>query len=375
MEKKRFNMLAYNNQMPNFTINDLDDFTEWCVKNEVSDITLQNEESITCEIHGKKHLVTNRKLTKSEVSAIVRFIYSSGSDSILNGGEEIDFAWVCKIDKERQYRFRVNAKSIYTANDRGYSITMRYINSKAPELSTLNLPQEVIDVFYKKRGIVIMSGPTGSGKSTSLASIIQHRLGEEDAHVKISTFEKPIEFTYDHVVKHTSSISQCEIETNIPSFERGVRNSLRTRSDVVLIGEARDYPTIRAVIDASMVGPLVYTTCHTNNVAEVPARLLNVFPENEKEAAFMNLLDNLEMIITQKLIPSIDGKRLAIREYIILTQELKDLLIDGGIARVTYNLRKLVKEYGHTFLEDLTDKLIQGLITEEIFYEIRKDLK
>lgn len=372
---KKFQMLSYSNSIANFSTNDLSDFIDWCVKNEVSDITIQNEEKITCEIHGKKHLVIQKRLNKSEVSSIIRHMYSASSDSILNSGEEIDFAWVCKIDKEKKYRFRVNAKSISIENDRGYSITMRYINNKAPELLSLNLPKDMIEAFYSKRGIVIMSGPTGSGKSTALASVIQHRLGEEDAHLKISTFEKPIEFTYDHVEKHTASISQCEIEGNMPSFERGVRNSLRTRSDIVLIGEARDYPTIRAVIDASMVGPLVYTTCHTNNVAEVPARLLNVFPENEKEAAFMNLIDNLEMIVTQKLIPSVDGKRLAIREYIILNQDLKDLLIEGGIAKVTLNLRKLVKEFGHTFVEDLTDKLISGLITEETFYQIRKDLK
>lgn len=370
---KTFKSLSYNT-IANFNANDLNDFVEWCIKNEVSDITIQNEEKITCEIHGKKHLVTQRKLNKSEVSSILRYIYSTNSDSILNSGEELDFSWVCKIEKEKN-RFRVNAKSIYTENDRGYSITMRYINPKAPELLSLDLPKDMIEAFNSKRGIIIMSGPTGSGKSTALASVIQHRLGQKDAHLKISTFEKPIEFTYDHVEKHTSSISQCEIESNMPSFERGVRNSLRTRSDVVLIGEARDYPTIRAVIDASMVGPLVYTTCHTNNVAEVPARLLNVFPENEKESAFMNLIDNLEMIVTQKLIPSIDGKRVAIREYIILNQDLKDLLIEGGMAKVTLNLRKLVKEFGHTFVEDLADKLISGLIIEKTFYEIRKELK
>lgn len=375
MKNSRFNMLSYPNEQPNFNINDLEDFFEWCVMNNVSDITIQNEEKITCEIYGKKHLVTKRRLNKNEVSSIIRHIYSSGSDSILNSGEEIDFAWVAKIDKNRQYRFRLNAKSIYTFNDRGYSISMRYISNKAPELSTLNLPQEMIESFYRKKGIIIVSGITGSGKSTTLASVIQHRLGEEDAHIKVSTFEKPIEFTYDHVEKHTSSISQCEIEVNMPSFERGVRNSLRTRSDIVLIGEARDYPTIRGVIDASMVGPLVYTTVHTNNVSEIPARLLNVFPENEKEAAFMNLIDNLEMLITQKLIESLDGKRIAIREYIIFSQEIKDLLIDGGMARVTYNLRKIVKEYGQTFLEDLTMKFMDGLISEIVFQHEKKELK
>ncbi len=131
----------------------------------------------------------------------------------------------------------------------------------------------------------------------------------------------------------------------MPSFVRGVRNSLRTRSDIVLIGESRDYATSKAMINASMVGPLVYTTCHTNNVAEIPARLINDFPENEKEAEFVNLIDNLELLLTQKLVPSVDGKRVAIREFLILTQEMKDLLIEGGLNRVTINLRKMVKHF------------------------------
>lgn len=370
----RFNMLQYPFEKSNFNFHDLEKFLEWCVEQDVSDITIQNEERITCEIHGKKHLVTQRRLNKSDVASIIRGIHSTGAESTLNGGEELDFAWVARIEKEKQYRFRANIKSIYVLGDRGYSATMRYIKNKAPELHELNLPQEVIQALYSKKGIAIVSGPTGSGKSTTLAAVIQHRLGEIDAHIKISTFEKPIEFIFDHVVKHTSSISQCEIETHIPTFERGVRNSLRTRSDIVLIGEARDYATISAVIDASMVGPLVYTTCHTNNAAEIPARMLNVFPENEKEAAFMNLIDNLELLLTQKLVPSIDGKRVAIREYIILTQELKDVLIESGMAKVTYTLRKLIKEHGRTMLEDLTDKFIAGHISEEVFLDYRKDL-
>lgn len=371
----KFIPITYPESITSFQSSDLDNFLEWCVKQEVSDITFQNEERILCEIHGKKHFVTSKRLTKSEVAHLIKSMHSAGADSVLNSGEELDTAFVSKIDKNRQYRFRMNAKSILTHNDKGFSITLRYINNFAPKLETLNLREDVLDCFYRKNGIVIVSGPTGSGKSTLLASIIQHRLAEEDAHIKISTFESPIEFTYDHIEKKTSSISQCEIGTHMPSFVRGVRNSLRTRSDIVLIGESRDYATSKAMINASMVGPLVYTTCHTNNVAEIPARLINDFPENEKEAEFVNLIDNLELLLTQKLVPSVDGKRVAIREFLILTQEMKDLLIEGGLNRVTINLRKMVKQYGQTFLQDLTEKLISGKITEEEFYITKKQLK
>lgn len=366
--------LHYETERSNFIGRDLEKFAEWCVKHDTSDITLQNEEKIVCEIHGNKHLVTTRRLNKADLSSILTYIHSPGLEATLNTGEDVNFSWTAKIDKNKHFRFRVNAKSIQINSERGYSITMRYIKSEAPHLKSLNLPSPMIDTFYNKRGIIIVSGPTNSGKSTLLASVIQFRVSEKNSHIKVSTFEDPIEFVHD-VEKFTSSISQCEIGINIPSFSRGVKNSLRTRSDIVFIGETKDRETIEAVIESAMTASLVYTTCHTNNVAEVPARLLTLIPENEKESGFMNLIDNLDMIITQKLIPSINNKRIAIREYVILTQAFKDILIEGGIPRITYNLRKIVKEHGQTFLQDLTEKFIEGLISEEVFYDIKKELK
>jgi defect in organelle trafficking protein DotB len=368
-----FKSLLYGNG--HFHTAELEKLFLWCVNNKVNDLTLQNEEAIICEIDSKKHHVTSNRLTLSDMNNIISHLHSPGAVSEINSGREIDFAWSLKKDKYTTYRFRINAKSAQVLSDKGYCLSIRVIPNKAPELHTLNLPQGMLDAFCVKDGMIYVTGPTGSGKTTLLASVIQARLQNPDSHLKISTFESPIEMVYDDIIKPTSVITQNEIGVHMGSFALGGRNSLRTRSDVVLIGEARDYDTIDAVLNVAMTGPLVYTTCHTNNVSEVPARLINVFPENIKQARLVDMIDNMRMIVTQKLIEAKTGGRIAIQEYLIFNQDIKDRLIDSDLNRITYTMRNIMKTEGHSFLEDLTQKLDAGLITSHVFEKIKKDLK
>jgi defect-in-organelle-trafficking protein DotB len=371
MNIEKFISLSYKNEMSNFSPNDLDSFFIWAVENDISDITLQNEEKIFCEQYGRKHKVTKRKLNRSELIGIIHKIHSEGAVSKLNSGDEIDFAFVLKKDREISYRFRVNMKSIHTSGERGYSLAFRIIKNNPPSIDSLALPQDMLDTFKSRSGLILVTGPTGSGKSTLLASVLDWRLQDPTSHIKVSTYENPIEFVYDETVKPTSSISQMEVGLNIKTFADGVRNSLRTRSDVILIGEARDYETISATINGVMTGPLVYSTCHTGNASEVIARLINTFPENERKARMVDLITNFKMIVTQKLIPSLDGKRVAIREYLIFTKEIVDILLETEIEKITQVMRKVVSEYGQLFIEDLILKYNQGYISEETLESYR----
>lgn len=368
-----FQSLLYGNG--HFHTSGLEKLFLWCVENKVNDLTLQNEEAIICEIDSKKHHITKNRLTLSDMNTIISYLHSPGAVSEINSGKEIDFAWSLKKDKYTTYRFRINAKSAQILSDKGYSLSIRVIPNKAPDLYTLNLPQDMLDAFCVKDGMIYVTGPTGSGKTTLIASVIQARLQNPDSHLKISTFESPIEIVYDDIVKPTSVITQNEIGVHMGSFSLGGRNSLRTRSDVVLIGEARDYDTIDAVLNVAMTGPLVYTTCHTNNVSEVPARLINVFPENIKQARLVDMFDNMRMIVTQRLIEAKAGGRIAIQEYLIFNRDIKDRLIDSDLNRITYTMRNIMKTEGHSFLEDLTQKLDADLITPAVFEQIKKDLK
>lgn len=374
--KQSFESIKYDKEPSRFTANDIEQFIVWCVKNQASDITIQNEEQIFCEIHGKMHRVTQRRLSKPELIEIVSAIYKGdGAVSKLNGGEDVDLPWNIRLDRDNVLRFRVNMTAIFTEGQKGFQITIRTITNRAPLLETLNLPQEIIDNVSPKQGLIIIAGATGSGKSTLLASVLDWRMRDPEAHLKILTYEAPIEYVYDEVPKPTTSISQTEIGTHLDSFALGVRNALRRKPSIILMGELRDKETIGEGVTASMTGHLVYGTLHSNGVADAVRRMVNVFDAEEKNARAIDILTSLKMVVAQMLIPSTDGKRTAIREYLVFNQEIVDVLLEAGVDNLTYETRKMLNQHGKSFLEDATEKFEAGIISEKWFEEIRKITK
>lgn len=366
MKQKEFIPLIYEDAPTRFTGNDIEKFIVWCVEQQTSDITIQTEENIICDIHGKKHRVTRKRLSKSEVIEIIAAIYKSdGALSRLNGGEDVDLQWSIRIDRNVTLRFRVNMTAILSEGQKGYQITIRTITGRAPLLETLKLPQEIIDNMVMKQGLIVITGATGSGKSTLLASVIDWRMRDPNAHLKILTYESPIEYVYDDVPKPTTSIAQTEIGTHLDTFVAGVRNALRRKPDVILMGELRDKETIGEGVTASMTGHLVYGTLHTNGVADAVRRMVNVFDVEEKSSRAMDILTSLKLVVAQMLIPSTDGKRVAIREYLVFNQEIVDHLLEAGVENLTSETRKMLVKHGRTFIQDAKEKLDEGLISQK----------
>lgn len=364
-------MLIYPNEPSRFLRNSLQDFVVWAMDNETSDIHIQNEDKIICEIHGKKHRVTNKKLSKQELVDIIIGMHSDGAITQLHANGYMDFSWSFKINRNTYLRARVNITLMMIEGHKGYQITMRLIKNDPLDIKLLKLPQEVLSNLCHKRGLALVVGSTGSGKSTFLASVIAWRLQQLNSHLKIITIEDPIEFIYDNIEKPTSFISQTEIGTHLASFNLGARNAFRRRSDVVLIGEMRDTETIREGLKLSMAGQLVYSTLHSNGVAEVPSRMALDFDRQEKDARITEILENLKIIIAQMLVPCTDGKRIAIREYLIMNDEIVQEILSVGIDKMSNTMKKILKEHGHTFLQDAKEKLEQGLITKEVFKSLR----
>jgi defect-in-organelle-trafficking protein DotB len=363
----------YPNEPVRFGSNDLEPFVIWCVEQKVSDITIQNEEQIFCEIHGKMHRVTNRRLSKSELVDLISKIYKGdGAVSKLNGGGDVDLQWTVRVDRNTVLRFRVNMTAIFTDGQKGYQITIRTINGRAPLLETLNLPQEIIDNVSPKQGLIIISGATGSGKSTLLASVLDWRMRLSDAHLKILTYESPIEYVYDDVPKPTTSIAQTEIGTHLESFAIGVRNALRRKPSIILMGELRDKETIGEGVTASMTGHLVYGTLHSNGVSDAIRRMVNVFDAEEKAARAVDILTSLKLVVSQMLLPAKDGTRVAIREYLVFNQEVVNSLLETEINNLTHETRKMLIQHGKTFLQDAEEKYKNDLIDKKWYEEILK---
>ena len=214
------------------------------------------------------------------------------------------------------------------------------------------------------QGVVYVTGATGSGKSTLLAAIIRHLVEKEEGNCKVLTYEAPIEFVYDDIQMPSSIVSQAEIPRHLASFAAGVRNALRRKPGLILVGEARDAQTISAVIEAALTGHPVYTTLHSNGVAETIRRLVTSFPADERHGRTIDILETIRLAVWQRLVPSTDGMRVALREYLVFDNKIRDMLLDVDPENVTAATRRLVKEYGQPMEVDARQKFEAGIIAE-----------
>lgn len=343
-----------------------------CVKIKASDITIQTDENIAVEIYGKILRISKRRMSTGEMNDIVSALYQSESGlATINGGSDLDFAYEIRPERNLRLRFRVNATAISVQGHTGIQLTIRTIPGIPPDIKMLNVEPEILANFAPKQGLVLITGSTGSGKSTLLAGCLRWMAEDKDSNRKILTYEAPIEFVYDEIEKPSTIICQTEIGKHLKTFADGVRNALRRKPMVILVGEARDAETIGECVTASMTGHLTYSTVHSNGVADTIRRMVNVFPDGEKHARAIDIVTSLKMIVSQMLVPSTDGKRVALREYLIFTEEIVDALLEAGVEQMTQASRQLVKKHGQTFLADATEKFKAGKIDKFEFNKIR----
>lgn len=351
---------------------DINDLLVYCTDLGASDITMQTDMPIKMEIHGKLYSVTKRAMTPAEMRDILSHIYQSeGGIGRLMGGEELTFSYEIKPERGVRLRFRGCATNISIQGAAEIELTMRTIPGLPPKIESLNLEKEILDNFAPSKGLVLVTGATGSGKSTLLAAGIRWLAEDPNSNRKILTYEHPIEFVYDDIEKPTTIISQVEIGKGLASFAAGLRNALRRKPTVILVGEARDAETVGECITASMTGHLTYSTAHSNGVADTIRRMVNVFKEEEKHARAVDILTSIRMIISQQLVPSTDGKRVALREYLIFNDEIVDELLSAGMENLTRTARSVLKKHGQTFLADATKKFKEGKISEFEFKKVR----
>jgi defect-in-organelle-trafficking protein DotB len=345
----------------------LDEVLMFTTKLGASDVTIQSEESIFAEISGRLHRITHRKLSNTEVGEIINAIYGPNGTIQLLSGEDVDTHYEFRPTRTERYRFRVNATGCLVKGHEGIQITMRTIPSEPPLLADMNLPKEVLDAVEPEQGVVYVTGATGSGKSTLLAAIIRDIAQDPESHRKILTYESPIEFVFDTIHMETAVVSQSEIPRNLRNFAYGVRNALRRKPRLILVGEARDPETISAVIEAALTGHPVYTTLHSNGVAETIRRLVTSFPADERHGRTLDILETIRLVIWQKLVAKVGGGRVALREYLIFDENIRDRLISVQPETVTQVTRELCHQFGRPMIRDAEEKFKEGLISERDF--------
>lgn len=355
-------------------LSDLDSLLLHMVRLGGSDLFLMGNWEAMISLHGRKVKITRRKLSDTEVKGLLTVMYNSNAPSMLGAGQPIDtsYEFIEKDDSEasfkrERHRFRVNAVGCLRNGRKSLTITMRTIPTLPPHWEKLGIEREIIDVVREiDQGLILVVGATGNGKSTLLASMLRERLEYADSHTNLVTIEHPIEFVYDEIKTDNSFVTQLQVGSDVESFGRGVINSLRMAPNIILVGETRDEETAQSSLDASMTGHGLLTTLHANSVPETIQRMVSFF-SNQTQAK-LDVAQASRMIIAQRLLPTVDGGRTAIREFILLDQNDKDTLMESKNIAVT--AFHLVDSKGQPMVADAKRKLDEGLISPEVFKRV-----
>ncbi len=351
----------YPNEPSRLTLAELDKLLAYFVDLNASDITIQTNDKIMAEVYGNLYRVTSRELTNSEVGELLNGMYGANGTAQILSGKDVDTNYEVRPARGIRFRFRVNATGCTVDGIEGIQITLRSIPLDPPKLADMELPERLENSLIPFQGIVIVAGATGSGKSTLLASIMREIL--ETRHGKILSYEAPIEFVYDNVQSPHSSISQSEVPLHLKDFPTAVRNAMRRKPKYILVGEARDAETIGAVVDAALTGHAVYTTVHSNGVADTMRRMVAAFPQEERYARMVDLLTLTRAIVWQTLVPTVTGKRVALREWLVLDADVREKLLSNTTeASLFATLNKEVRSTGNSLFLDTAKNILNNLL-------------
>ena len=301
---------------------DITQLLAFSVKNKASDLHLSAGLPPMIRVHGDVRRINVEPLDHKQVHSMVYDIMNDAQRKQYEAFLEIDFSF----EIEGLARFRVNAFN----QNRGAAAVFRTIPTKIMTLEELNCPKIFKDISEYPRGIVLCTGPTGSGKSTTLAAMVNHVNENEYGH--ILTIEDPIEFVHE---SKKCLINQREVGPHTLSFSNALRSALREDPDVVLVGEMRDLETIRLALSAAETGHLVFGTLHTSSAAKTVDRIVDVFPAAEKEMVRSMLSESLRAVISQTLLKTKDGNgRVAAHEIMIGTPAIRNLIRENKVAQM-----------------------------------------
>ena len=331
---------------------DLTELLAFVVKNKASDLHLSSGLPPMIRVHGDVRRINVPPMEHKDVHGMIYDIMNDGQRKFYEENLECDFSFAVP----NLARFRVNA----FVQQRGAAAVMRTIPSKILSLEDLKCPKIFADIADQPRGIVLVTGPTGSGKSTTLAAMLNHI--NENEHGHILTIEDPIEFVHE---SKRCLINQREVHRDTLGFAEALRSALREDPDVILVGEMRDLETIRLALTAAETGHLVFGTLHTSSAAKTIDRVVDVFPAAEKDMVRSMLSESLRAVISQTLLKKVGGGRVAAHEIMIGTPAIRNLIREGKIAQM-YSAIQTGQANGMQTLDQCLTELVQkGVVSKE----------
>ena len=331
----------------------INDLLKLMLQRKGSDLFITADFPPAIKVDGKVTKVSSQNLTAGHTLALVRSVMNDKQAAEFERTKECNFA----ISPAGIGRFRCNA----FVQQGHMGMVMRVIPQELPTIDTLGMPQILKDVAMSKRGLTILVGATGSGKSTTLAAMVDWR--NVNSHGHIITVEDPVEFVHPH---RNCVITQREVGVDTDSFEAALKNSLRQAPDVIQIGEIRDRETMEHAIAFAETGHLCLATLHANSANQALDRIINFFPEERRAQLLMDLSLNLRAMVSQRLIPKQDGKgRAAAVEIMLNTPLISDLIFKGDVSEIKEIMKKSRNLGMQTFDQSLFDLFEAGVISYE----------
>jgi twitching motility protein PilT len=331
---------------------DISELLAFVVKNKASDLHLSSGLPPMIRVHGDVRRINLPAMEHKDVHGMIYDIMNDGQRKHYEENLECDFSFAIP----GLARFRVNA----FVQNRGAAAVMRTIPSKILSLEELRAPKIFAEIADQPRGIVLVTGPTGSGKSTTLAGMVNHINENEQGH--ILTIEDPIEFVHE---SKRCLVNQREVHRDTLGFSEALRSALREDPDVILVGEMRDLETIRLALTAAETGHLVFGTLHTSSAAKTIDRIVDVFPGEEKDMVRSMLSESLRAVISQTLMKKNGGGRIAAHEIMIGTPAIRNLIREGKIAQMYSSIQTGGAQGMQTLDQCLTELVAKGVVSKE----------
>jgi twitching motility protein PilU len=331
----------------------VNDLLRLMVSRNGSDLFLTADFPPAIKVDGKVTKVSPQPLTSQHTLALTRSVMNDKQAAEFERTKECNFA----ISPQGIGRFRVNA----FVQQGHVGLVLRTIPQTLPTIDTLNLPQVLKDVTMTKRGLVIFVGATGSGKSTSLAAMVDYR--NENSHGHIITIEDPVEFVHPH---KNCIVTQREVGLDTEGWAAALKNTLRQAPDVILMGEIRDRETMEHAVAFAETGHLCMATLHANSANQALDRIINFFPEERRAQLLMDLSLNLKSLVSQRLLPRQEGRgRIAAVEILLNTPLISDLIFKGEVAEIKEIMKKSRELGMQTFDQSLFDLYENHMVTYE----------
>lgn len=360
------------------TVRSFKEFLKFATDQGASDILIQSGDFAWVEIHGRQVQASVSTIKHGQLPTLMDTLWGADVQAQVRGGKGADRSFQLAgeqdgLERGQQYRYRVNFIQARLARlELGFAITMRTIPQELPNIHAMGVEPELLAELYPAKGLVLVCGPTGSGKTTLQAGVYANA-GATMPDRKVITYEDPIEFVLGGPHWTGPQPAQSEIGRDIETFADGLRNGMRRKPSIIGIGEIRDLETADAAIEAGLTGHLCYATMHTDSAAETINRAIQLYPASLQAAVASRMAGSLRVILVQRLLKTTDGRRTAVREFVIFNRELRNELQSMPYTEWAGVIRRQLEAASAT-LEDKAWRLHrEGRISAAEFIELVGD--